>query len=393
MSFVENYVKFTKELESPESFWRWASYVAVAATVRDYAFFDGGLRKIYPNMYVLFLAKSAENRKSGPFSSIASLLLDDRSRSTKVFQGRASVQGIYDLLSRTLNTGSVSLAGGSCLILAEELAAFFVQDDSLIQMMTDMYDPREVFEYSLRSTGTIKIKNLCVSLLGASNKQLLQKVYSGDAVYGGLLSRTLIITPNETRPPNDLMDMGFMDLKPLVEELREIRDKAIEAKTFTITESGKLFYREWYHKLYNSYSSQQDPTGVLQRLHTHAFKLGMVLAASEQRFTITDHDISEAIEQVTALRGNYKEFEISSGQHKNANIAAMLLTHLSKCKDFTCTRKEFLGIHWMDVELEEFDKLISTMDAAGILDVTLGGQARTTYTLTKKAIEKFKGEK
>lgn len=344
-------------------------------------------------MYVLFLAKSAENRKSGPFSSIASLLLDDRSRSTKVFQGRASVQGIYDLLSRTLNTGSVSLAGGSCLILAEELAAFFVQDDSLIQMMTDMYDPREVFEYSLRSTGTIKIKNLCVSLLGASNKQLLQKVYSGDAVYGGLLSRTLIITPNETRPPNDLMDMGFMDLKPLVEELREIRDKAIEAKTFTITESGKLFYREWYHKLYNSYSSQQDPTGVLQRLHTHAFKLGMVLAASEQRFTITDHDISEAIEQVTALRGNYKEFEISSGQHKNANIAAMLLTHLSKCKDFTCTRKEFLGIHWMDVELEEFDKLISTMDAAGILDVTLGGQARTTYTLTKKAIEKFKGEK
>ena len=59
MPFVEDYVSFFKDYESPTSFWKWSAYAAIAAVLRDSIFLQQGDLVTYPNIFVLLLAQSA----------------------------------------------------------------------------------------------------------------------------------------------------------------------------------------------------------------------------------------------------------------------------------------------------------------------------------------------
>jgi len=59
MNFINDFITLTSEYESPTSFWRWSAYAVVAATLRNNVHIQAGLRRIYPNIYVVLLADSA----------------------------------------------------------------------------------------------------------------------------------------------------------------------------------------------------------------------------------------------------------------------------------------------------------------------------------------------
>src|SRR5258706_15849366 len=100
MNFSSAFIQFTAAYESPTSFWRWSSYALVAAILRDNVYFEHGLFKTYPNIYVILLADSAEYRKGGSFPLVTELLLHEEIRNTKIIQGRNSVQAVIDDLSQ-----------------------------------------------------------------------------------------------------------------------------------------------------------------------------------------------------------------------------------------------------------------------------------------------------
>src|SRR5574341_1265274 len=100
MEFISRFIDFTKEYESPTSFWRWSAYALIAAILRDSCFYHHGLYKTYPNLYIILLAESAEYRKGGPFKPVSKLVR--LLKNTKVIEGRASVQGIIDDLSQDI---------------------------------------------------------------------------------------------------------------------------------------------------------------------------------------------------------------------------------------------------------------------------------------------------
>lgn len=392
MGFVDDFIELTAKRESPESFWRWAAYAAVAATLRDHAYVSQGFSKLYPNIYVMFIATSAEHRKGAPFGPIGTLLANPKCRTTKIFRGRASIQGIIDSLSQRVPKGGITLNGGSCIIMAEELSSSFVDDTALIPLLTDMWEFKDLFCYVLRGTGEIEVPNLCVTLWGASNETLMTEIFTGAAVYGGLLGRTFIITPNETRAPNSLMSEveNKNELEPFVSQLKDIKD--IIRGEFVITPAAKLYYTEWYVKLYHSYKKQPDPTGVLQRMHTNVLKLAMIKTASVLSMEITDELMHEAIEETMELRGNYRKFELSSGKNKTANIGAELLMHLSKSPNYTDSKRNFLSVYWKDTNVEELDELVNRLEQAGHIIQVLAGP-KTSYRLSTQSIEKFRGDK
>lgn len=383
MSFIREFIEFTKNEESPENFWRWAAYATVAAVLRDSAYYDHGMRKTYPNIYVVFLAQSANNRKSGPFNIVYSLLNHASVSNTKVIRGRSSIQSILEELStdRGNNQTGMPVKGGSCLLAAEELASFFVNDPQLIPLLTDMYDFRELYDYKLRS-GSMKIKNLCVTLLAASNEQLLKDIYTDAAIYGGLLGRTFMVKPDEIRKENAQLDVDptKYNLTGLANWLKEMKTKVRGA--MKMTEEAKLFYKDWYAKLYKSYTKYNDRTGMIQRIHTGVIKISIILAASEHKVEIELSHVQEAILQTTSLRNNYDGFVLKSGKSDQANVGALLLEMIRE-KGGSVPRKEFLMMHWQDVSSEDLDKLIVTFEGAGMIQSVMAGN-EITYNWTTK---------
>ena len=79
-------------MESPESFFRWASYCTLSAVLRNNVWIEQGLKKIWPNIYTILIARSAALRKSVPVDLAGDLIAD--SGCTKVIRGRSSIQAV-----------------------------------------------------------------------------------------------------------------------------------------------------------------------------------------------------------------------------------------------------------------------------------------------------------
>lgn len=388
MNFINLFVDYTKEFESPENFWRWAAYSIVAAALRDNVYFDHGIRKTFPNIFVVLLANSAEYRKSGPFTPALDLLQDPHISNTKIIKGRSTVQAVLEILSTdTVDKKSQKpLKGGSALLVAEELASFFVEDPQLIPMITDMYDYAETFDYALRS-GAIKINKRCVTFLAASNETLLKGVYDQRAVYGGLLGRTFMVKPDERRKANSLLrvEPKSFDKTALIASLKIITSLSGPVQ---ITEDAVKVYEDWYKKLYDGYSKNEDRTGITQRMHTGVLKLGIIIAAAQGTIEITKHTIIEAIERVIGLRSNYDTFAMTVGKSKAADIGTILLEAMWMAEGHMVSRREILMKNWTEFSDTELDELVRTLEAGGLVVTTVDGNNQS-YVMTAKCLNHF----
>ena len=395
MQFVNELISFTHEYESPTSFWQWAAYAAIAATLRDSVYCDHGIQRTYPNIYVLLLADSAAHRKGVPCSLLSSLLNDVGN--TKVITGRSSIQGIVEDLANDIGTptSNVPLKGGCCILLADELASFFVTDPSLIPLITDIYDYRKIFSYRLKSTGITIVKDLCVSMLAASNQTFLNDVYTKAAVFGGLLGRTFIVTPNETRPPNALLDVNLANYntKNLLTHLNQIKKLR---GPINISPAAKTLYVDWYSKLYNSYKDFEDRTGMTQRMHRGVLKLAMILAASDATLDLNLAHMENAIIAVTSLRSNYDIFATVASQNKSnqSEIGAIVLQALWAAPSHRLSRKSILFQNWHKFNSEDLDALIKTLEAAGLINSSFetpegASVPEVTYSMSLSCIEIF----
>ncbi len=390
--FVKRLIEFTKESESPTSFWKWGGYAMVAAALRDNVWWSQMGEKICPNIYVLLNADSATHRK-GNAPKMADRLLQPI-KVTKVIRGRGSIQAILEDLANVMNdqTGK-SIRGGSCLLVADELKSFFVDDAALIGIMTDVYEYREIFDYKLRGAG-FKVKGLCISMLAASNDEFLKTIFTGEAVYGGLLGRTFLIKPDEYRPGNSLLETEEeeadrvirYDTAPLIASLKEVA-KLKGKMRFEM--AAKVAYDNWYLPLRKSYERRPDKTGVIQRLHTGVLKIAVIKAIdSTMELIVKKEHIEEAIHDCIALMPNYDGYSMAPGKTNESVVGSHLMNELW-AHGGVITRAEFLQLHWADCSNPEvLDKVILMFEQAGYIENGFNGTTNT-LCMTKRCKEVF----
>ena|GEM_PF-2726213 len=383
--FVKNFIHYTREYESPTSFWKWSAYSTIGALLRNNLFYKHGTGEIYPNLYVILLADSG-GRKDPPLKLANKLL--DLMLHTKVISGSASKEAVLDYLSQDVGirkTG-ITVRGGQGIILASELAGFFLDDPKLIEYLTDWYDYKEHYERSLRS-GRFIVNNFCLSLLGASNEELLQTIYTRRATYGGLLRRTLMIKPDETRPPNSLMyiDIDQYKIDVLLEPLKEI----IKLKgNVTRTVGAARVYDSWYKDIYKLYRKFGDRSGVLQGMHTNVLKLSIIVAANDMRTEINETDFDTAIDEVTKLRPNYNVYSMVTGMSSEAKIGGLILQSLWETASHHLKRTELMTEYWNEMSIAQLDEMLDRLQQAQM--ITLEPIDMTpAYKLTQKAIDLF----
>lgn len=391
MTFVDLYMQHTKHYESPGSFWKWSAYTAIGAVLRDNCYRRLGDHRIFPNLYTLLIADSAVHRKGHPVKLCEELV--KTVKNTKVISGRASIQAILDELGQgetDKQTGKI-LSGGSALFSAGELSAGIVNDPEAVKILTDIYDFKDEYTSRLRGSGVFRIKNVCFTMLAASNEELLKDVYDGKAIFGGLLGRTFLIKPNEFRPGNSLFGIREQSesFKCLIESLSAISKLKGE---FEVTTAAEQAYDNWYIPFRKSYEHKSDRSGISGRIHTSVFKLAMILAVNHTgKITIEKEHIKEAIDECMALLPNYQGFVMTSGKSTVAEVAALLIEDIWSSKTKSITKSDFLSryIHMFDSEL--LDKCITTLMTAELIKMAIGTGSSTkeVYMVTDKCKEKF----
>lgn len=379
-SFVQAFMDHTQQYESPGSFWKWAAYTCVAAVLRDNVYLEDGNSKLYPNIYVLFLAQSA-GRKGRPVHDAEHLV--HLVNNVKIISGRASIQAILVEIGQTeTDARGVFRKGGAAIFFAPELSAGIVSDDQSIQILTDIYDYKATgHTTNLIGRGKSKLDKLVFSMLAASNEELLKELYSLKAIKGGLLGRTFLIKPDESRPGNAFPTADEKGFLHLVDKLREI---SLLEGVFKFSEEAKKFYADWYGGFFEAAKKRNDTSGVFGRIHTNVKKLATILSANELSGTIEQRHVEQAIDECLNLIPNYSSFMISSGKSTIAEAGAIVLTELTR-KDYV-SKKQFIRDFWMHFDPEILDKTITAFEISGLVKTQLAGN-EVTYTLTDKGKE------
>lgn len=388
--FVNSFLDYTKAYESPTEFFYWSAVAGVSAVLRDNAYMLLGDTRLYPNLYVLIVANPAM-RKAKPLNSIIELVKSVEN--TKIIEGRTSIQAVIQRLGEVeRQKNGTALSGASGIIFSEELSAMLTEDDANIPVLTDLYDFKSSYTSSLVSRGTTRLTNVVVTLLGASNEELLKPVFNSRAIYGGLLSRCLIVYGDKVRHRNSLMyeDAASYDptyLKKSIASISKLKG------LFQITDDARKYYHTWYNEVCPNLEKTASKTGAEGRIHVNVLKLAMVLAVSRKQVLEVDlEDVEEAIRKCQELFVNYRRLTLGSGKSKDADPQVTVLKILWEAPGHTLTRRELMARAWADISDTTLDEVSRTLLTAGLVSITeskdKGGTQ--TFKLTDESIAYFK---
>ncbi len=408
MNWVQRVVDLHNELESPESFWRWAAISALSAVMKDNVWLDQQIFQLYPNIYTLFHADSG--LKKGPPVNMAKKLVT-MVNNTRVISGRGSIQGILKDLGTayTQPGGKIANHKSVAFICSSELSSSIVEDKVATKILTDLYDRSyNVGEWrSLLKMETFTLKDPTITMLTATNEAMADDFFTRAAIKGGYFARTFIVYENAKSnvntnsliyPLEEPINYGSMvdylkevaklsgPFCPLANSIKSDEYRYRKQKRgrkgmrdIWFNEPGVIF-DDWYDRIseIKRMDDTKDETGTLNRFDASVLKVAMLLSLAEvPKLEISTSAMHEAIETCEKLLGNIRKTMMGKdGISSSAMLKTLIIMELLQRETHEVSRTALMKRLWQHYQdSEEFDAMMLAFDATGMIKTTsLGNQ-------------------
>lgn len=394
MTWIEHLLKVTKESESPRRYYYWAGLSAIAGVAKNNVFLDKFYYKLYPNIYVLLVGRSGIRK--GPPVALAKRLVAEVGN-TRVISGRASIQAIISELrtARTTNDNGPPLTDAVGFLTSSEFASFIIQDQQALTILTDLYDGDYNPEWvnMTKGSGSERLKNPCLTMIGASNEIHFRDAVPDNALGGGFVARTFIIHADKKSTSNPLTTAPkeVVSIPKLAEYLRIIGQLRGQ---FSFSDVGKKVYEDWYSQFDNG--DYADTTGTIDRLHDHVLKAAMLISLSRKtNLVLEEEDIREAIAACQDFVPGARRVSMGGGKSPSAPGTAVVLRELLSRKEYGygMSRVKLLQKHWSYFDSFELDRIVESLENQKALILKLvdngDGKRELYYYLNEKVVENY----
>ena len=221
--FVRDFVYGTRGIESPTAFCLWSALWAVSAAVRRGAWVSMYPKRMYPNLYVVFVAPPALCKKGTAINFAAEVLrhLTDfiqdetlkRIKEVRMVMNKVTPEGLVKRIRplELLIEGEEQPLdlGSQMVVVAPELSVLMgkqTYNTGLIELLLDLYDCPEYWEYT-KSGGqdgtqavVIPIRKGFISMIAASTPDGLSMSVPETAFGDGFMSRLIpVFQDKDTR--------------------------------------------------------------------------------------------------------------------------------------------------------------------------------------------------
>jgi hypothetical protein len=394
MTWIERLLQVTKESESPRKYYYWSGLTAIAAVVKNNVYLDKFYYKLYPNIYVLLIGKSGIRK--GPPVALAKALVTEVNN-TRIITGRTSIQAVISEL-RTAKSpvdGGPPLTDAVGFLVSSEFASFIIQDQQALTILTDLYDGHYNTEWTnlTKSSGSEKLKNPCITLIGASNEVHFKDAVPENALGGGFVARTFIIHADKKSGVNSLTERPVEIASP-AELAKYLRELSKLRGQFIWSRGGKEIYDAWYHEF--SGAEYTDTTGTIERLHDHILKAAMLISLSRKTdLVLEDQDIREAILACQDFVPGARRVAMGGGKSISAPGTAVFLKELLSRADhnYEMSRTKMLQKHWSYFDAFELDKIAESLVSQKAIKVDFRlndhGKKEVWYILEQQVVENY----
>jgi len=413
MTFLDNILGPTKELESPISFWYWSALVTISAVVKDNIWINrAGLYNLYPNIYVMLHADSG--LKKGPPINLAKDLIS-RVNNIKVISGRSSIQGIL----KEMGTGETKPGGkietkSHVAIISSELSSSIVEDKVAATILTDLYDRHynNGDWKSLLKMESFQLKDPTVIMFTATNEAHNEDFFTKRDIQGGFYARTFIIHETKRQninslvvPPKEKLDkdglaLYLRELAKLKGEFQPLGSRersdihTIEHRMgpdiVFLSPVGKM-YNDWYQQFSEATEGMKDETGTVNRFGDAVLKVAMLISLSKRPELIIDKDsLVEAIGQCEKLIGNVRKTTMGKkGKSSYAMQKTIVIEELMKRSNHAMSRAQLNKQFWMHATVDEWDLIMKGFDTAGLIVIETHGN-QIVYVMPDEQVNKMR---
>ena len=385
-NWLEAYMQYTDNQESPDLYHKWCAVHLVAAVLQRKCFLNWGYITFYPNFYIVLVGPAGKCRKGTAMGPAYHML---RELGIKMAAESITREALIRELKQSNGTQIDPVTGkmylhSSLSIFSPELVVFLGHNNhQLMSDLTDWYDCRERWTYRTKNMGTDDIVGVWVNLLGATTPDLIQTTLPLNAIGGGLTSRMIFVFEKNKRKTvpvpfisNETKELGEI----LVRDLEQINMISGE---FRITKDFLNTWIEWYTQA-EGRPPFKDPrfAGYIERRPTHILKLSIIMNAMRKdgNQMITDGDLLSAIALLEETEKAMPHTFGGVGKSAQVDITNKVIALLAEHKEMT--RSEITRRFYHDADRQEIDRVILTLETMKAIQVrhTSNGDANLIYT-------------
>ena len=388
LNWINKVLDSTAESEAPEVFYYWSALAVLSAVLGKDVYLDRYYYKLYPNIYVLTIARSGL-RKGNPVILAKALL--EEVNTTRVISGRNSIQAaITDLGKAYSLEGGGVVKNAQGILISGEFAAFLLRDPDAFTILTDLYDTHaheREWKNTLKHSGTDKLREPCICLFGATNDVHFQEALPNDAIGGGFVARTFLVHADKKRNINPLMDAPR--LVPNVEDLSTYLKEVAKLKgAFQMSQKAKTAYSEWYHE-FSKLEHAKDTTGTMERVHDQILKVAMLISLSDSpELVIKTAHLLEATEKCMDCASSVKRITMGIGgkaplASQTATVLKELLSHPEGVG-----RVKLLQRNCWEFDAIDLDRIVETLLQSKAIEIK-GKGAGIVYKISKSTLETY----
>ncbi len=389
MSWLDLLMSQTQDLESPRRYFYFAGLGVLSAIVKRNVWLDrAGAYKLYPNVYIMLIGPSGI--KKGLPIKVAEKLVTDLNV-TKVIAGRSSIQAIIENLGhQTMNKDGTASKDATAFIVSGEFSQSILEDQQALTILTDLYDSQYKDTHTnLLKSGKSILRNVYLSMLGASNETHLHAVIGQRDIMGGFIARTLMVSESKRNKKNALVHRtgNTIDYEALSEHLKTVASLKGE---FQYTPDAADFYESWYEEYE---PNEDDTTGTAMRFPDTVLKVAMLISMARGiDLLLTHEDIQEAISVCGSCMTNAQTVTNNSPGNTTTPIAkqtSIVLEALVKSESYSLTRVAILRKLWRHLDAFELTRVMDTLKEANVVREEIDSR-ETYYTLQDHVIAEYR---
>lgn len=386
--FLESYMKFCSNSESPTSYHMWSALSTIASALQRKTFIKWGHSVIYPNMYICLIGPSGV-RKAEPVIISREILceIENIQHVAESITKEALIRRMHDAFTNYDHpeAESVTLKGHSSVsVIAEELAVFLGDSDTrFLADLTNWYDSRDKWTYETKHQGVDTITGVCLNILASMAPDWIPTAIPMGAIGGGFTSRIIFIVEHKKSkviPNPNLIGIDYRLRDSLSADLSEINQLVGE---FHFTPSSLKRYIAWYEKEEKRTAAGRpaltDPrfSGYVSRRATHIKKLCMVIsAARDNSLTITDEDFNRSLQLLEHAERSMPEVFGRVGLSIYAEQTSIVMEFIKTHK--AISKNDVLRHLHRDLDERTLSIIESTLEISRFIEVYRDSEKSTT---------------
>lgn len=387
-SWFDTFFKWTMpRSEAPKSFLFWAGAFTLSSILKRNVSIPKelmGSYEVFPNLYVLFVGPPGGPRKSTTMNYTYALLKDlklNLSQAVNFASTAMSDSKLVQVLSETDD--------GTVTILSSEFSSFVnVSQETMFDLLTDLYDGKVSHEYSTRTHGVELVDKPCVNLLAATTPSWISTA-SAHLAGGGFASRIIFVYENEVRQRRlyyDDVDWGEMaELeRDLRLDLKEIGDLRGEFKHESRAVRDEM--EDWYRTHARKDSDVDERVmGYFQRKHVHVHKLSMLFSVAEDdSLLIKHHHFQKALEVFEETEKKMHRALTTIGKNPYAGDMERIVDFIQSLNGKGAPRSLLIRKFYHNLEVRQLDELLDSLVGMGDLSYERESGEKLYYLPSEK---------